>query len=226
MFATSPFRNWPLTLLSRNGLCLACLCLFSYLVSQMACTSTYAEERIATQTTSRIEDSATRLEDMHVSQEHDLAFRAPANWVVAESEDLMIYLAPSAEELPWGFEYFSSPPPPLYYVSSRSAYLNREDRLTNRKRSAAEIAQTIADTFTVADPPEDVHIEPIKSVDLSGREGASLLIDLGDRIIYVNVLSITPDAFAVISAHGPTKDRSEMRSIVDRVTSTVQPLDN
>ena len=159
---------------------------------------------------------------LHESEAIDAMFQYPTGWALSESSE-SVHLAATEDDLPWGFEYFArSNHEPFYWLYKVSSYKSRGARLLGRERSATEAAEAIAYTFEVG--PGEV-LEPIGTMQLGGREAATLTARDAGQVTYLVILPVEPGHMVVVSAVGLYAQLDEMKQMATAIARSLQPLD-
>ena len=163
---------------------------------------------------------SSELDEAHLTfqeiDEQSIVVGYPAGWAINGGE-VMVYIAPDENELPWGEDY--SLTNPRFYLYAKGSYTNRSNRRTHIPQSAAAVLASI---------PINMNgkvLQPITSVDVAGRDGATYLVGNDFRHIYTVVVRVTPHKAVVLTAEGPAEESEEMQSILNAMALNVRPIE-
>ena len=149
------------------------------------------------------------------SPEYGIAFAIPAGWQAVESE-ISIILGPD----PYATSTLDEPEYRIRTMPRRFG-LGRVF-----PRSAYEIASIIKNPSL---DPSSWSIEPITRTIVSGKEGAYYFEEASfstDYQYYAIVIELNDDEVVILNADGPKEMSELMRSTLNAIALTVQPLDN
>jgi len=152
------------------------------------------------------------LDQEFISQTYNIAIAHPLDWSISSAES-MFFVEPDRDTYPPLF-------PPVFHMSMGTSYTGR---------SKLRIPQPATKLLTlrvnhVLDIPGAKTLTDVTAVDINGRDGATVLVEHGDRHQYIIVLRISEDEIIVLSAHD-LADRSEkMQQILNTLALNIRPL--
>lgn len=105
-----------------------------------------------------------------------------------------------------------------YEIYMIDPYVDRGNRRLGIPQSATKIAQGIADTFLIVDELNTELIQPVESVLINGKLGASFSLTYGSsRQMYIIVLPTDKEQATILSASGLAIHYSEMQKFLNLI---------
>ena len=129
----------------------------------------------------------------------------------------MVDIAPDEKQFPWREDFYLSDQ--RYYLFTRDSYTDRSNRRTHIPQSAAAV---------LADMPQGMNgevLQPVTSVDIAGRDGATHLVGNDLRHMYTIVVRVAPHKAVVLTAVGSANKSEEMQSILNAMALNVRPIE-
>lgn len=154
------------------------------------------------------------------SAEYGISFGIPPGWQVVEGEP---YLILSSD--PYATSTLSEP---HYQINTMPRRFGLGIRSLAFPKSAYQIASIIKDPSL---DPSTYSIEPITKTTVSGREAAYFSKERSfptspNHQSYIIVIELNEDEVAVLSADAPEELSALMRSALNAIALTVEPLDD
>lgn len=150
------------------------------------------------------------------SIEDGIVITLPDDWAVHGNE--ILWIEPSASAYPKDSYFAHARTFDLYTMEPYVSLFNERWRIP---QSATEVAQAISNTMDTAVRT----LEPVNAVNINGRDGAAFLVDRDELHQYVIVLRIAKDKVVVLGALGPAERSEEMKTILNAIALSIQPLE-
>jgi len=152
------------------------------------------------------------------SEELGIKLHYPENWVI-HGDEIFIRIAEKENHFPWK-DYASVHPD--YSIWTQQPYLSHKLRLLD-SMSATQVAKV---TKNISQNYSTEIIEPIIQVDINGHDGATVLDNNAICYRYDVFLSLDKDDTVVLTSCGPEETVEEMKSVLNTIALSIEPLSN